>query len=300
MQDSLTLDLSVLPDQPKAPALDPSLLPDKPDPALQAAPGRAQSLDQGGPKAEADPAASLQKEQWEEQFAGKISHPEKDQLLPVGNTPSDAVIRAPHDDSDLYDKLLENATSDEQVMTAVFGKPLIDAMKRLYSPDTTSPKALAAAQNAIAIYQTTGISPVLTLENPDAVNQKLFGTGHAREEFLMSTIGMFGLGAFAEAANPLAAAAGLTRYVRAADAAGEALKLRDVGGSLLPATESIYKGWGLPLGSQDLPQKKTRTPLFAHTSKESLSRRPGLTAFTIYYRRKRAKGQRRPSIYWIC
>ncbi|MGA2734217.1 MAG: lytic transglycosylase domain-containing protein [Syntrophobacteraceae bacterium] len=248
MQDSLTFDLSVLPDQPKAPALDPSLLPDKPDPPFQAAPGRDQLPDQGGPKAGADPAAYLQQQQWGERLADKISHPEKDQLLPVGNTPSDAVIRAPHDDGDLYDKLLENATSDEEVMAAVFTKPLVDALKRLYSPDTTSPKALAAAQNAIAIYQTTGISPVLTLENPDAVNQALFGTGHAREEFLMNTIEMFGLGAFAEAANPLAAAAGLTRYVRAADAAGEALKLRDVGGSLLPATESIYKGWSLPLG----------------------------------------------------
>ena len=248
MQDSPTLDLSVLPDQPKAPALDLSLLPDKPDPALQVAPGSAQLLDQGGRKAGADPAANLQQQEWGEQFAGKVSHPEKDQLLPVGNTPSDAVIRAPHDDSDFYNKLLENATSDEEVMAAVFTKPLVDALKRLYSPDTTSPKALAAAQNAIAIYQTTGISPVLTLENPDAVNQTLFGTGKAREEFLMNTIGMFGLGAFAEAANPLAAAAGLTRYLRAADAAGEALKLRDVGGSLLPATESIYKGWSLPLG----------------------------------------------------
>jgi hypothetical protein len=248
MQDSLTLDLSALPDQPKAPVLDLSLLPDKPDPALQEALGRAQLLDQGGPKAGADPAAYLQQQQLGEQFADKISHPENDQLLSMGNTPSDAVIRAPHDNDDFYNKLLENATSDEEVMAAVFSKPLVDAMKRLYSPDTTSPKALAAAQNAIAIYQTTGISPVLTLENPDAVNQALFGTGNAREEFLMNMIGMFGLGAFAEAANPLAAAAGLTRYVRATDAAGEALKLRDVGESLLPATESIYKGWGLPLG----------------------------------------------------
>ncbi len=248
MQDSLTFDLSVLPDQPKAPALDVSLLPDKPDPPFQATPERAQLLDRGGPEAGADPAAYLQHQQWGERSADKVSDPEKDQLLPVGNTPSDAVIRAPHDDGDLYNKLLENATSDEEVMAAVFTQPLVDALKRLYSPDTTSPKALAAAQNAIAIYQTTGISPVLTLENPDAVNQALFGTGHAREEFLMNTIEMFGLGAFAEAANPLAAAAGLTRYVRAADAAGEALKLREVGGSLLPETESIYKGWSLPLG----------------------------------------------------
>jgi hypothetical protein len=246
MPDSPIFDLSMLPDQPPPTAFDLSLLPDKPDPALQVAPEFARSQDSGDREQSADPSTIFNKQQRLEQFENGISHPENRRFLPAGQTPCDAVIRAPHENDD--DNLIQNATSDDESISATFGKTLINALKRLYSPDTTSPKALAAAQNAIAIYQATGISPVLTLDNPDVVNQALFGTGHAREEFLMNLIGMFGLGAFSEAGSAAAALPGLTRYRRAADAAGEAWKLREVEGSLLPATESIYKNWRIPLG----------------------------------------------------
>lgn len=258
MPESLTLDPSALPDQPKPSGLDLSLLPDNPDPRLQTTLAGTDLLDKGGPEAWADPAAYLQQRRWGEEFSDRISNPEKYRALPVGRTPSDAVIRAPHEDDDFYKNLLENSTSEEEVMAAVFSKPLVEAMKRLYSPDTSSPKALAAAQNAIAIYQTTGISPALTLDNPDAVNEALFGTGHACEEFLMNVIGMFGLGAFAEAGSAVAAIPGLTRYAKAAEAAGEAWKLREVEGSLPPATESIYKGWALPLGIAGFTRRRKR------------------------------------------
>jgi hypothetical protein len=195
----------------------------------------------------ADASASVPQPPAGEEAGDRVSHPQNLPPGSEGNASSGAVIRAPHGSSD-YDRLIENATSDEELIAGAFGKTLVDALKRLYSPDTTSPKALAAAENAMAIYQATGISPVLTLDNPDAVNEALFGTGHAREKFLMNLIGMFGLGAASEGWSAAAALPGLTRYAKAAEAAGEAWKLRDVEGCLLPATESIYKGWTLPLG----------------------------------------------------
>src|SRR5208337_4168669 len=71
------------------------------------------------------------------------------------------------------------------------GKTVVDAIKRLYSPDTTSPKSVAAAQNAIAVSELTGfkLSPAAYLENPDAYNEALFGTGHLREKIFMGLAG---------------------------------------------------------------------------------------------------------------
>ena len=155
-ENAPALDLSTLPDQPRGLTLDLSKLPDQP------APLKPPTLDLS------------------------VLPDLPPQLRPPGEAHNwglpQATIGVPREsDDEIYKSLKDNATNDEQVLEDYYGKVVIDAMKRLYSPDTASPKALAAAQNAIAISQATGMSPTLVIENRDAVNQALFGTGEARE-----------------------------------------------------------------------------------------------------------------------
>jgi len=226
-ENAPALDLSTLPDQPRGLTLDLSKLPDQP------APPKPPTLDLS------------------------VLPDLPPQLRPPGEAHNwglpQATIGVPREsDDEIYKSLKDNATNDEQVLEDYYGKVVIDAMKRLYSPDTASPKALAAAQNAIAISQATGMSPTLVIENRDAVNQALFGTGEAREKFLMATIGMAVSGSALAGASELAAIPGLTSYARAADTAGEAWRLERVGEGaeayLRPLTQSLYKWWTLPLG----------------------------------------------------
>ena len=158
-----------------------------------------------------------------------------DDLKPAGvssEDPHNAVIRAPHDE-DIYNELLKNATSDEDLLNILYGRAVVDAIKRLYAPDTTSPKAVAAAQNAIAVSELTGfkVSPAAYLENPDAYNEALFGTGHLREKIFMGLAGL--IPSLVEGAPTGAAAEGVV----------------DAAGAISAAWRAWRSGlWRLPLG----------------------------------------------------
>ncbi len=153
--------VTALSDQPKGPFPDKSKPPGQPDPT---------SLDISKPPDLPD---------------------EPEQPLVSTQDPYNAVIQAPYDDG-ACNELLRNATSDEDLLYNLYGKTVLDAIKRLYSPDTASPKAVAAAQNATAVSELTGfkVSPAAYLENPDAYNEALFGTGHLREKIFMGLAGM--------------------------------------------------------------------------------------------------------------
>ncbi|MGA2223428.1 MAG: hypothetical protein ABSH41_03175 [Syntrophobacteraceae bacterium] len=176
---ALSLDLSTLPDQPRGLTLDLSKLPDQPEAA------KPPTLDLS---VLPDLPPQLRPQDAEHNWG-----------LP------NATIGVPRPPDDEYKSLRDNATTDEEVIAAHTGPAVLEAMKRLYSPDTTSPQALAAAQNAIAISQVTGMSPVFALENRDAVNQALFGTGKAREKFVMGALSMIPM---AWAGGPVTAAPG--------------------------------------------------------------------------------------------
>jgi hypothetical protein len=146
--------------------------------------------------------------------------------------PYNAAIGAPHDE-DAYKELLDNATSDADLLYSLCGKTVVDAIKRLYAPDTSSPKALAAAQNAIAVSELTGfkVSPAAYLENPDAYNESLFGTGHLREKVFMGLAGMVPM--IAEGAPTSATAEGAV----------------DTAGAIADAWRAWRSGlWRMPLG----------------------------------------------------
>jgi hypothetical protein len=201
MTDAQTFEMNAPWNQPTRPFLDVSKLPDQPEP----------------------PALDISR------------LPDlPDELKPRVTTedPYNAVISAPHDE-ETYNDLLRNATSDEDLLQKLFGKTVMDAVKRLYAPDTTSPKAIAAAQNAIAVSELTGfkVSPAAYLENPDAYNEALFGTGHAREKIVMGLASM------------------LPMLVEGTPTGASAEGVVDTAGAIAAAWRSWRAGlWSLPLG----------------------------------------------------
>lgn len=128
-------DLSSLPDQPRqsvAPVFDPSLLPDKPDPASQV-------RDQGGPTASSDPAAYPRQQWGNERFADRV--PEIANKNCPGIPPFNAI--------DAFKRLITSQNSFEGAP----GIPpfnTVEALRRLIGPQNSLEGAEAGVERGAA------------------------------------------------------------------------------------------------------------------------------------------------------